>query len=489
MRYHYRYAIVAALAGATLVAACESATVPDLNAPSTTELAGPLTQASVQRLVSGLVDNVRRNAGLGYFYFGEAFARDAYRFDPSESRYIYEAYTSAPSRTSFFGASQYNGFYGTIRAGTTIIKKLKDTPTTTISAPEQAAIRGFVRTFQALEYYHVEEYHDTLGTPIQLADSSKLGPIYCPKSALAAISSLLDSANIDLAAAVAAGVTTFPFELPSGFVVNGNFTDVTTFRKTFNRGLKGKVEVYRGIGRNNDGVASSFDVAIAALDTAIGPTPTTMAQLNVGPYFQYSTAPGEFPNPIADQNLRINQRVGDSVQAGDLRASKIVKGDLSSYTARGFKYQTQYYPAVSLTTRPANFVNPIGILRVEELVLLRAQAKIGKGDLVGALQDINTVRTISGGLAPLPPFVATGTLTATQVAIKALLYEKRYSLLLEGPQRLVDLRAYKMLNAANLPKEVVPNPITGAGDRFNSAFFIPQSESDVRGGNVAPVCP
>ena len=184
---HMRYLTVAFVAGAGIVAGCESPTVSDLNAPSTNELAGPLTAPVTNRLISGLVNSVRANAGLGYFYFGAAFARDAYRFDPSESRFITEAYTRSPSRTSFFGASQFNGFYTSIRAGTTIIKKLNE-GTPAYSAAQISAIKGFVRTMQAFEYYHVWEYHDTLGTPQQLADSSKLGAILCANSALAYIS-------------------------------------------------------------------------------------------------------------------------------------------------------------------------------------------------------------------------------------------------------------------------------------------------------------
>ena len=60
-----------------------------------------------------------------------------------------------------------------------------------------------------------------------------------------------------------------------------------------------------------------------------------------------------------------------------------------------------------------------------------------------ATADINDVRT-NYGLAALPA-------TANkQTLIDEVLYEKRYSLLFEGPQRFDDLREYGRLNSTYL---------------------------------------
>jgi hypothetical protein len=48
----------------------------------------------------------------------------------------------------------------------------------------------------------------------------------------------------------------------------------------------------------------------------------------------------------------------------------------------------------------------------------------------------------------------------------------------EGPQRLVDLRAYGYLNGTYLRKEATTDP-------FNSAFPIPIAERDARSGSFA----
>ena len=79
----------------------------------------------------------------------------------------------------------------------------------------------------------------------------------------------------------------------------------------------------------------------------------------------------------------------------------------------------------------------------------------------------------------LAPIAVPATLAAARDAV---LYEKRYSLFFEGPQRLVDLRAYGLLKAGVTPAEL-------PGDPFNTAEPIPKGEVDARNGNVTVQCP
>jgi hypothetical protein len=71
--------------------------------------------------------------------------------------------------------------------------------------------------------------------------------------------------------------------------------------------------------------------------------------------------------------------------------------------------------------------------------------------------------------------------TSKAAAISALLYDKRYSLLMEGPQRWVDLREYKRLNNTYLRKETATDP-------FNAAFPLSRAELNARGVTVNPAC-
>ena len=104
------------------------------------------------------------------------------------------------------------------------------------------------------------------------------------------------------------------------------------------------------------------------------------------------------------------------------------------------------------------------------------------GDLAGAAADVNIVRRIEGGAA-LVPYATFATATA---AINAILYEKRYSLLFEGPQRWVDLRAYGLLNSTSFTLGGKSAPYLS--DPFTAAFPIPQAEKDARDGNVTKTC-
>jgi hypothetical protein len=93
--------------------------------------------------------------------------------------------------------------------------------------------------------------------------------------------------------------------------------------------------------------------------------------------------------------------------------------------------------------------------------------------LANAILDINDVRTHYGLAAVAPVDVTT--------ARNAVLYEKRYSLLFEGPMRLDDLREYGRLNGTYLRKETPTDP-------FNAALPITRGELNARGLTTNPAC-
>jgi hypothetical protein len=449
--------------GLAAVGCKDSTSVTDLNNLSDQAIAGGLTPLTTGLLATGLINSTRGDLDSRYIVFSESMARDFYRLDNAENRYITETIGGPADYSGFLGGGAFTQFYVTVRAGNTILGLL---PKADFLSPAQnAATRGFARTLNALALYRALELRDSLGIAIDVNHPIEDPPaqFVCKPNALASISASLDSAATDLAA----GGTAFPFKLPAGFSSNGAFDTPATFLR-INRALKGKVELYRGLSRQKPN-AASFATAITALTTAIGPTPTSAAELAVGLYNTYSTDAGETRYPIADANIYLNPAVGDSVQAGDLRAAKIVTVASKSLFGVTSKYKT-------ILTDPANLTRPAPIIKVSEMLLLRAQAYIETGDLVKATADINTVRTLDGGL----PAIAVPASKAA--AIDAVLYEKRYSLLAESAQRLVDLRAYSRLNATYFKKEL-------SGDIFQSALPIPKRELDTRGVTaITPTC-
>jgi len=468
-----RYTTIVLAATALVAAGCKDNPVANpIDAPTVGQLTGPLTGPALQFIATGALAQDRASANV-FAYAVEAgiFARDVYRIDASEPRFVQETLGGNPDPGSFAGGGAWAGYYTAIRAENAIIQALGNVAPNQFTAAEVTATQGFFRTMKALEYWRVIEMHDTVGMAIQAEDPNVVSDIKCKATVLAYVASLLDSANTDFTAA--GGTTTLPFTLPSGFktLTSGRDYSLVSNLVKFNRGLKGKVDFYRGLDRKNP-TPALFPTAIAELTLALGgvaPGAVPKGDFKKGPYYVFVPGGSEnSPSTISDSKIGLNPLVADSLQAGDTRGSKIVARSATS----GFGIATSitYVGAVAST---ANQGKPLGILRDEELVLLRAQAYIEAGQLANAILDINDVRT-NYGLAPVAPVDKT-------TAINAVLYEKRYSLLFEGPQRFDDLREYGRLNATYLRKETATDP-------FNAALPIPRAELNARGLTTNPAC-
>lgn len=455
--------IATVIVGVALLGACKDSTaVPDYNNPSLSDIEGkPLSKIGLQNLVTGYHDAQRASIGIApanYINFGEVMARDAYRIDASEGRYVTEFLNGTPDPSAFSGGGNWTPFMRDIRAANTLLAALPSIPAGEgVTAAQSSAVKGMVRTLKAIDYYKALEFRDTLGVPIALDVplGAPLAPLVCKPRVLAYVSALLDSAYTDLQA----GGSSFPVKLPPGFAIANT---PATFAQ-FNRGWKGKVELYRALDHTAPTGATGFTNAVTAINQSYIDT-ADPNQIGKGVNFTFSTNTGDTPNQLVDGNLHLNPQVSDSLQAGDRRGSKIIT--ITPATSQGLTYKSNFRVAQT---------DPIPYLKNQELILLRAQAEVGLGDLVGALADVNYVRANDGGLAPLLPFAS------STEAINAILREKRYSLLMESAHRLVDLRAYGRLNAANFKLE-------RAGDIFLKALPIPTTEADQRKGDLTVTC-
>jgi hypothetical protein len=462
---------LALIAGLALATACKDATsVPDLNNVSSSLLATGLNRASVQLLTTGLLNEDRGNWSERYIVFTETMARDLYRIDPAENRWVTQMIGIPADPSAFTGGGLWTGYYTGIKSANNLIDNIATA--TDLSAAEQAGTVGLAQTFKALQYWHILEARDSIGLPIAVDNpiSAPPAPFVCKTDGLAYVSSLLDSAYTKLQAA---GSTPFPFALPAGFTQAGDYSTPAAFA-LWNRGIKGKIEYYRGMDHAKPN-AGSFTTAIALLTQAVGAL--NAATLENSPGYNYSSASGELENPFAgDGAVHMNPSAANGIQAGDLRAAKIISG-AGPYTGSGLT--TTFNMAYAVPTDPANLTRPIPILKNAEMILLRAQAEIESGQMVAATADVNFVRTNEGGLAALPTFASVAAGRA------AVLYEKRYTMLFESAQRLVDLRAYGEMNSTFLVTET-----TQGGDTFQSALPIPQGEINGRGGSQPTVtCP
>jgi hypothetical protein len=465
-----RYTTIALAVATAVAAGCKDNPVANpIDAPTVDALSGALTPTSLRQLVIGSLAQDRATFnGVASAIEAGIFARDVYRIDASEPRYVTETLGGNPDPGSFAGSGAFAGYYTALRAENNLLNALATAGTSQFTSAQVTATIGFVRTMKAYEYWRIIEMHDSVGAPIQADDPAAVTDVRCKEVVLGYIAALLDSANNDFTTAGAG--TTLPVKLPTGFSAFGRDYNKVSNLILFNRAWKGKVDFYRGLNRKSP-QTSLFPTAIGELTTALGAAAGAVPASHFGWGVWYNFVAGgteNTANTIADSKIGLNPLVGDSVQAGDTRGSKIV----SRATLAGNGLSTSITYTGALAT-PANQNAPMPIIRDEELVLLRAQAYIEANDLPNAQLDLNSVRT-NYGLLPV-------VLTSKSQAIDAVLYEKRYSLLFEGAHRLVDLREYGRLNNTYLRKEL-PN------DPFNAALPIPRAELDARGLIVNPAC-
>lgn len=130
----------------------------------------------------------------------------------------------------------------------------------------------------------------------------------------------------------------------------------------------------------------------------------------------------------------------DVFEAGDTRKSKWV----NSITTGGTTY---YYPS----KYKENGSNPAGteyemIFRLAELYLIRAEARDQLGNLPGALNDLNMIRSRAG----VPPSTA----STPSAVLMAIVHERQTELFTESGQRWLDLKRTGYVDSVMRPATI-----------------------------------
>jgi len=177
--------------------------------------------------------------------------------------------------------------------------------------------------------------------------------------------------------------------------------------------------------------------------------------LATGVFNVYSAASGDAPNSNSNQ---ANPSYVAHAKADSGIQKKADGGNDNRFTAKVIRLSTPRLaqpPGRGVETNwdysiYALRTDPIAIIRNEELILLRAEARYFTGDRAGALVDINLVRTKAGGLDARVSF------TSDDDFLDELLYNRRLSLLFEG-HRWIDMRRFGRLGqlTLDLPSHVV----------------------------------
>jgi len=396
----------------------------DLNGPETLSISEGLSKPELPQVVSGILADMRDRLHTQRDAMS-VVGRDYWRHQSSDPRWTGDLMTGTLDDNAFYITTPYAARYAVVKECNLLIDGL-DATTEAFTDAEKAAIRGFANTFKAYELLTVLTMLYQNGIRTDVSDPNSLGAFESFDGALTSIIALLDSAAGDLT---------------TGGDVAPNPLGVSYLE--FNRAITARAAAYQG---NDVLVLSALADSFMDLN----------GDLNAGAYYQFSAAGADALNQLffALNSTAANARIAhpdfvNSAEAGDTRVDKAVLrdselniADLTPGTHDVFIYQSS--------------VDPVGMIRNEELILLYAEANMAT-NATEAEMAINILRT-AAGLSDVAP----GT-----VDVDRILYERRYSLFAEG-HRWIDLRRFDRLD------ELV---IDRTGDNIVTEFPIPQNEN------------
>ena len=161
-------------------------------------------------------------------------------------------------------------------------------------------------------------------------------------------------------------------------------------------------------------------------ESFIDATTGTAASLAKGVYHVYSTASGDAINPLFDPTPTRLYAHPSILSGAQLRANGQPDLRLTSKTAVGVsRVVVQVQGTYKFTNYPTS-TSPVPILKNEELILLRAEARYQNGDVPARSRTSTSFVSNSGGLDPLAGFAD------LNAFVDELLYNRTYSLLFEN---------------------------------------------------------
>lgn len=463
--------------------------IPDLNNPGLEQLQNNPTVAGINAAATGmLVGNRGGKAGAtGLVNQLGILGRESYDFDPNDGRFVSEEIQGALNKTSPFGGVLWAGNYANIRNGYIIIHALDklagfDDPTAVDA--QKSAMRGFVHTIQGLEFLGLYLTHYDTGAPIDVDHplDAPLAPFVSKDEVLKEANRLLDLGQTELMA----GSDAFTFPLSPGFA---GFNTPKTFL-SFNRAMRAQAALYA---RDYAGVLTALGGVSKPL---LNETATAVADFNgatAGVFYSFSSNSGDTINSLAGRksvlahpsfqtaaqfqdppaNTKIDQRFTDKIKItvdamGNPKPTTNTN-DSSLSSALTFLL----YPSAS---------TPVPVINNEELILIKAEALwfSGAAQHAAAVAELNIVRTNVGKLPALDP----ATITDDAGFVKALLYERRYSLMYNGGHRWIDLRRFSVQFPGNPDYQL---PLDKSTHIRNLRFPVPQAECDARPADE-PAC-
>lgn len=457
--------------------ACKDLSAPDFNNPGIDDLQENPTRSAVISAATGLVIGARDNIAEfnGYVSLLGILGRESYNLDGADTRFIVQMLgrdgTQLDPGARALGGNLWVLRYRNIRNANVLLNALDglpDVPPDGMTPEEKEATRGFAKTIQALDFLLVINTRNDNGAPIDVGRpiDAPPAPIESRDAVFDHVVDLLNQAVVHLDAGGAA----FPFPLSAGFA---GFDTPPTFREV-NQALLARVQVYRMKLDGQPLDPTLADSAIAALGGSfLDPTASSLTALDVGAYHVFGAGSGDRTSGLVDPDLYAHTSIRTDAQ---LQADGVTPDArfVRKVTSEGVDPRTllESSSAIQFKLLYPSAVSPVAIIRNEELILLRAEAELGRGNAAVALDDINLIRQVSGGLDPIDP-VTWAAMTPDE-QLNELLYNKRYSLAFEGGHRWIDWRRYDKLDEIQLDAARCPAP--SPCHSMHDQFPIPRDE-------------
>lgn len=167
--------------------------------------------------------------------------------------------------------------------------------------------------------------------------------------------------------------------------------------------------------------------------------------------------------PSNSYPVYLSNDVVNNFEAGDQRKTNWVGRD--SVAPNAIYYYPYKYKIGAVNTTAQEYCT---VLRLAEQYLIRAEARAMQGNLQGAINDVNYIRLMHGGLStplPLP--------TSQSSAIATIIHERQVELFTEWGHRWLDLKRTKTADAL---MSVVTPAKGGTWETTDQLYPIPQSE-------------
>ena len=443
---HTQRILAGAVAGLLLLGsvACELEPIDNPNGPTQESFQNGATRADLRLLATGLESSMRRDLGF-YYNTAAIIGREYYDLRNTDPRYTGELLGAGDGAgvldpNGFLTTRAYGILYATIRNAEILIAATENA-NASLSAGEEAALIGYAQSIKAYSLLLLANRQYDNGIRLDVTDPDNLGPFTAnAQESYAGVQAVFAQAASNLSSA---GDAAFPFQLSSGFE---GFDAPASFL-TFVRALQARTALYQ----DDDAAALTFlEGSFLDFDAALA----------LGVYHVFGLSGNDISNPLFfvpnQDRYFVQQDFLDDAEEGDTRIASYTStfldedGNPASVTADNLTGTIQVAKYASNTA-------PVPIVRNAELILIYAEAQIGRDD-DEARRALNVIRNAAG--------LGDTDAADADALLDEVVQQRRYELFAEG-HRWIDLR-----RLGRLDEIVLDRP----GDEVFVQFPTPVSE-------------